>query len=58
MIKTKTVEATASWTSLKKGEVFILIKRFFYNGEGWIKVKDVSGNIKEFPEVFFFERDL
>ena len=38
---------------LKANETFQLLKEFWYNGEGWIKVKDSAGKMHEFPDAFF-----
>jgi len=36
-----------------EGKEYELVKHFFYNGEGHIRVKDDSGKKREAPDCFF-----
>lgn len=51
------VTATTNWMGLVKGTTFTIVKSFFYNGEGWYRLKTAEGTIVEYPDVFFSEAE-
>jgi len=54
MKKGSSVEITTTNSIFKivKGQKYTIIKLYWYNGEGWAKVKDVDGIIIEIPDIF------
>lgn len=56
MKKNTKVIATSDWMNrLVKGHVFTVVKSYFWNGEGWLCLKNSKGEIVELPDVFFEE---
>lgn len=37
----------------EKGQIFEQLRRFWFNGENWIVIKDEKGKIQDAPETFF-----
>lgn len=44
---------SADTPAFLKGEVVVVLKEYFFNGEGWVKVRDGAGNVSHVPAVFF-----
>lgn len=55
MSKGRKVKANTSWMGrVKKGEVFIVVRSFFANGEEQLALRPINGGeIKVLPDVFF-----
>jgi hypothetical protein len=50
--KIVTVTTTNSAFNTVSGQKLTVLKRFFDNGEGWIRAKTEEGKVVEIPDVF------